>query len=220
MKTFFFIRSVAVAALLLPVVAFAEKMVVIDLSGRKLDVSSEKVKALAKEKLRITEVKKRVLAEELRPEEMVKLLFEPLVEPNKKQYEQNVRNANKFKSMAEQAVTKNQPENAKKYMKVARLFYEYSQCNKTIVMAFNKGASGDIDAACEDILKIEKQIQMISKKDVPRDWFTLQEVKKIAVIPEKQYEKMRRDEEKKAREENNDREEQGGNAENSRTSRE
>lgn len=214
MKTFFSIRYLAAAALLFPAVSFAEKMVVIDSSGRKLDISSDKVKALAKEKLRITEVKKRVLAEKLKPEEMVKLLFEPLVEPNKEQYEQNVRNTNKFKSMAEQAVTKNQPENAQKYMKVARLFHEYSQCNKTIVMAFNKGASGEIDAACEDILTIEKQIQMISKKDVPRDWFTPQEVRKIAVIPEKQYEQTRAAEEKK------DREEQKQNPENSRTSRE
>ncbi|MDT8392157.1 MAG: hypothetical protein RRC34_16770 [Lentisphaeria bacterium] len=181
--------------------AQADKLVVLNDKGQLLDLSSERVKALAKEKMRVTRIKKEVIETKLPPQEMVRRLFEPIVEPNKEQYEQSVRNAKKFQEMAQQAADRDQEETAQKYMRVAKLFYEYSLRNKKIVTAFASGASGEISQACEDILNIEKEIQQIARKDVPRDWLTPQEVNSVYIMSEKQYENRRRLEEDKNRDE-------------------
>ena len=173
------------------VVFAAEKMVVVDKKGNLLDVKSDKVKQLVKEKGRVRQIKKRVLTEKLPPRVMVNEVYRPIAEANRDQFAQNVKHATKFKGMAEQAASRNQKETAQKYMAVAKLFHEYSQHNRSIYAAYTKGASSDIRLTCEEILKIEKEIQRVSGKRVPRDWITPQELQSVSVMTESAYNKMK-----------------------------
>ena len=171
----------------------AEKMVAVNADGELLDMGSSRNRALVKEKVRILTVKKQAVEKKLLPEKRVKEIYQPIIEPNKDQYKTNLLNAKRFRARAINAKEQDQMEAAQNYMKVAKLFLDYSEQNKAIVQAFANGSSGGIAKACEEILKIEKQIKSIARRDVPRKWFTPQELGAIRIMPAKQYDELQRD---------------------------
>lgn len=167
----------------------AESVVVLDSEGKLLDLDSDYVKKLVKEKARIQGIMRQSKDEDWPPQARMEAIYQPVVKANLNQFERNARNAEKFKSMATQAAGRNQEETAKKYMLVAKLFFEYAKKNREMVSAFQRGSTADMRVACESIFEIEKQIRQISRKQVPREWVSPQEVQGIRIMSEKAYRK-------------------------------
>lgn len=137
---------------------------------------AETVKALRKEHKRLAELAAWRREKVPNPELFRQKLFEPVLLGNRKDFARNVDLAQKYRSRAEDATRNRQEETAKKFMAIGKEFYELSLLNKRIVVAIQEYKNDDLLAAYAEVPVIEKRLRELSGKDVPRDWFTPDEL--------------------------------------------
>ena len=116
---------------------------------------------------------------EVKRTDFLERYYQPVVDGNRKSYENNMRMAKKLRDMAEQARTKGQDERAAKYNRAGKLYYQSAQQNKAIVQAItNEQDNQMLQDAFNELQDLEKQIAQLTGRWPKRQWFIPRELVK------------------------------------------
>ncbi len=138
--------------------------------ARQLD--AEMIKALRKERGRLSELAKARREKAPNPEEFRMRLLEPVIKGNQADFERNQRLVQQYRERAEAATKNRQEENAKKFMEVAKQFHELAGVNRKILIAIREYDNETLLAAYDEISPLESKIAELTGRQVPREWFT------------------------------------------------
>ncbi len=136
----------------------------------------EQKSVLEKERERLARLAKWAARTNATPREIFIRTYEPVVEGNKKDYERNMTLAVRYRDRAQDAISKGMEESARKYAALSRLFYNYAQVNRDIVMALQERDSKKLDEAFGKVKNIEQEIFTLSGRAYEREWVMPQEL--------------------------------------------
>lgn len=159
----------------------------------------ENMQDLAKKELqRRQKISEWVREKKPSPQEHMLKIYEPIILGNQSDFEKNMKLAQRFRERAQDSMDKNMVESARKFAVVSKLFFDYSQINKEIVLAIKNREGEKLDAAFGKVKDIEQKILNITEKQVEREWFTPEELAAAAkALAEERAAEKKRQQQKK-----------------------
>lgn len=108
------------------------------------------------------------------PKVLFQTVHKPIAYANQCDFERNKGMAEELVRRAQEANEKN-PERAKGYMRLAKSYKDYAECNLAVVKAFEAANPSAMSSALSAVLRAGKVLESATGKPAARDWFTPQE---------------------------------------------
>jgi len=153
-------------------------------SGALRAADKEKVnwaKLRHQEKKRVDDVMTWVFKTKPPPNAIFVKMYEPIGKANEKQRKDNIRLAKRFLENGQRAEDRGDDKKATLLYTVAKLFKRYADDNQRIAKGVAERNHDEVEAAFEDIKKIEQHITKLTGRKVTRKWFMSDELDDVVL---------------------------------------